>query len=238
MRSSFASVGFASTSKPVQLKKLSRRIVLDWNSPLWAPHSTKNPLRLHLRRFWASLGFKLWSQNNQCVKYSVKLRMQKYCHATLTDKRTCDDVILAGSKSFKKQLKKTLASRQSVENWNSRDLTSNGTDVITFFRLRLVAYITSLHGNAWHCYIGRLLSKGKMVTFISQPGKTNEYFGTKLGNRDYVGKIYKYRYTPNMMQIGFDLLPAPLLLLSFTLKLSIVTLFYSIYLLHKRIVFN
>jgi len=31
---------------------------------------------------------------------------------------------------------------------------------------------------------------------------------------------------------------APLLLLSFILKLTIVTLFYSIYLLHKRVVFN
>jgi len=34
------------------------------------------------------------------------------------------------------------------------------------------------------------------------------------------------------------LLPAPLLLLAFIIKLTIVTLFYSIYLLHKRIVFN
>jgi len=34
------------------------------------------------------------------------------------------------------------------------------------------------------------------------------------------------------------LLPAPLLFLSYILKLTIVTFFYSIYLLHKRIVFN
>jgi len=34
------------------------------------------------------------------------------------------------------------------------------------------------------------------------------------------------------------LLPAPLLLLSFTLKLIIVALFYSVYLLHKPIVFS
>jgi len=33
-------------------------------------------------------------------------------------------------------------------------------------------------------------------------------------------------------------MPAPLLFLSFILKLTVVTLFYSIYLLHKRIVFN
>jgi len=33
-------------------------------------------------------------------------------------------------------------------------------------------------------------------------------------------------------------MPEPLLLLSFILKLTIVTLFYSIFLLHKRIVFN
>jgi len=30
-----------------------------------------------------------------------------------------------------------------------------------------------------------------MRFLTSRPGKTNEYFGTKLGKRDYVGKIYK-----------------------------------------------
>jgi len=39
--------------------------------------------------------------------------------------------------------------------------------------------------------IGRLLSKLKMHFSTSRPGKTNEYFETKLGRRDYVGKIYK-----------------------------------------------
>jgi len=45
-------------------------------------------------------------------------------------------------------------------------------------------YITSQLGSAWHCYIGRLLSKGKMHFTTSRPGKTNEYFGTKLGRRN------------------------------------------------------
>jgi len=35
------------------------------------------------------------------------------------------------------------------------------------------------------------LSKGIMRFSTSQPGKTNEYVGTKLGRRDKVGKIYK-----------------------------------------------
>jgi len=51
--------------------------------------------------------------------------------------------------------------------------------------------ITSQRGSAWHCYIGRLISKGKMRFFTSQPGKTLEYFETKLSTRDNVGKIYK-----------------------------------------------
>jgi len=50
--------------------------------------------------------------------------------------------------------------------------------------------ITSKRGSAWYCYIGRLLSKGKLLFHLSA-WKTNEYFGTKLGRRDYVGKIYK-----------------------------------------------
>jgi len=37
----------------------------------------------------------------------------------------------------------------------------------------------------------KLISKGKMLFSTSWPGKTNEYFGTKLGRRDYVGEIYK-----------------------------------------------
>jgi len=42
-----------------------------------------------------------------------------------------------------------------------------------------------------HCDIGRYMSKGNMGFSTSRPGKTNEYFGTKLGRRDYVGEIYK-----------------------------------------------
>jgi len=43
----------------------------------------------------------------------------------------------------------------------------------------------------WHCYIGRLLSKGKMCFSTSRPRNTNEYFLTKVFRRDDVGKIYK-----------------------------------------------
>jgi len=50
---------------------------------------------------------------------------------------------------------------------------------------------TSQRGSAWHCYIGPLLSIGKMRFSTFRPGKTNKYFVTKLGKRDYVGKIYK-----------------------------------------------
>jgi len=50
--------------------------------------------------------------------------------------------------------------------------------------------ITSQRGSAWHCYIGCLLFKGKMLFSTSRPGKINEYFGTKLARRDIVGKIY------------------------------------------------
>jgi len=53
------------------------------------------------------------------------------------------------------------------------------------------AYITSQRGSEWHCYIGRLISRGKMRFSTSLHGKNNEYFKTKLGRRDDVGKIYK-----------------------------------------------
>jgi len=46
------------------------------------------------------------------------------------------------------------------------------------------AHITSLRGRAFHCYIGRLNSKGKMRFSTSQLGKTNEYCWTQLGRRD------------------------------------------------------
>jgi len=51
--------------------------------------------------------------------------------------------------------------------------------------------------------------------------------------------IFKAADLPQLFVILLiKLLPAPLLLLSFILKVTIVTLFYSIYLLQKRIVFN
>jgi len=39
--------------------------------------------------------------------------------------------------------------------------------------------------------MARLIYKGKMRFSTSRYGKANDYFGTKLGRRDYVGKIYK-----------------------------------------------
>jgi len=57
--------------------------------------------------------------------------------------------------------------------------------------LLLTAIVTCQRGIAWHCYIGRWFSKGKMLFSPLGPEKTNEYFGTKLGRRDHVGKIYK-----------------------------------------------
>jgi len=63
---------------------------------------------------------------------------------------------------------------------------------LPFTTLRRLIDITSQRGTAWHCYIGRLLSKGKMLFSTSRPGQTNEYFGTKLDRRDYLGKIYKF----------------------------------------------
>jgi len=63
--------------------------------------------------------------------------------------------------------------------------------------------ITSQRGSAWHCYEGHLLSIGKMRFSTSRPGKTNEYFVTKRGRRDNVGKIYKR----NLVQIGCEMAP-------------------------------
>jgi len=50
-------------------------------------------------------------------------------------------------------------------------------------------FLTSHRSCAWLCYIGRFLSKGKMLYSTSWPGKNSEYFGTKLGRRDYLGII-------------------------------------------------
>jgi len=55
----------------------------------------------------------------------------------------------------------------------------------------ITLHITSQRGSAWHCYIGHMFSIGKIRFSTSRPGKTNEYFVTKPGRRDYIGKIYK-----------------------------------------------
>jgi len=66
-------------------------------------------------------------------------------------------------------------------------------------------------------------------------------FDTNLSFAQHISAFFK-SCVPNIRGDVFvilliKLLPAPLLLLSFTLKSTIVSLFYSIYLLHKRIVF-
>jgi len=71
------------------------------------------------------------------------------------------------------------------------DHTSHGCAQPVSATITSFLIITSQPGSAWHCYIGRLISKGKMHFLNSRPGKTNEYFETKLSRRDYVGEIYK-----------------------------------------------
>jgi len=69
-------------------------------------------------------------------------------------------------------------------------------------------------------------------------------FDTNLSFAKYISAVSNscfhnvrdLRHIRNILLI--KLLPAPLLLHSFTLKLTIVTLFYSIYLLHKQIIVN
>jgi len=75
---------------------------------------------------------------------------------------------------------------------------------IYIYIYNIYMYITSQRGSAWHCYIGPLFSIGKMRFSTSRPGKTNEYFVTKLGRCDYVGKIYN---SPNSMKIGCEMAP-------------------------------
>jgi len=53
---------------------------------------------------------------------------------------------------------------------------------------KMIIIITSQRHGAWQCHVSFL--KGKCFS-PSRPGKTNKYFGTKLGKRDYLGKIYK-----------------------------------------------
>jgi len=61
---------------------------------------------------------------------------------------------------------------------------------LAVIRFHIACGITNQRGSTWHCHIGRSISKGKRRFSTSRPGKTNEYFGSKLGRRDYVGKIY------------------------------------------------
>jgi len=57
--------------------------------------------------------------------------------------------------------------------------------------------ITSQRGSTWHCYIGRWLSRGKILLSTSRPGKTHEYFKTKLERTN----------SPNLVQISYIMAP-------------------------------
>jgi len=51
----------------------------------------------------------------------------------------------------------------------------------------------------------RPFALGKMQFSTSQPGKTNEYFVTKLDRRDYVGVIYKLtKFGEDRLRNGFS----------------------------------
>jgi len=70
--------------------------------------------------------------------------------------------------------------------------------------------ISSLDGDAYFetiytealLYIRRLISEGKMRIWTSRPGKTNEYFETKLGRSDCV---IRSTNSPNLVQIGCEI---------------------------------
>jgi len=81
-----------------------------------------------------------------------------------------------------------------------------------------VTLVTSQCGSAWHCYIGRLNYKRKMRFSTSRPGKTNEYFVTKLSKRDNVDlythqiwcrSVAKWRLHGVVKYNGFDFLLPP-----------------------------
>jgi len=51
--------------------------------------------------------------------------------------------------------------------------------------------------------IDRLVSKEKMRFLTSRPGKTNKYLETKVGRRDYVGKIYQHtKFGEDRLRLG------------------------------------
>jgi len=56
---------------------------------------------------------------------------------------------------------------------------------------RELVYISSQASAVAHDTVIWAFYKGKMLLFTWRPGNTNEYFGTKLDRRDYVGKINK-----------------------------------------------
>jgi len=64
--------------------------------------------------------------------------------------------------------------------------------------------VTGQGGNAWHCYIGRLISEGKMRFMTSRPGNTNAYLESNI-----TGVITTVRSanSPNLVQIACEMAP-------------------------------
>jgi len=61
-------------------------------------------------------------------------------------------------------------------------------------------YITIQRGSAWHCYIGRLLSKGKMLFSISPMNILEPNFAD-------VNTSVRSTNSPDMVQIGCEMAP-------------------------------
>jgi len=64
--------------------------------------------------------------------------------------------------------------------------------------------VKSQRGSAWHCYIDRLLSKGKMRFSTPRPGKP-----MNILQPNWAGVITSVRstYSPNLVQIGCEMAP-------------------------------
>jgi len=64
--------------------------------------------------------------------------------------------------------------------------------------------ITSQRGSTWHCYIDRLISKGKMRFSTSQPGKPMNILEQNLAS---VIMSVRSKNSPNLVQIGGEMVP-------------------------------
>jgi len=65
-------------------------------------------------------------------------------------------------------------------------------------------FITSQRGSVWHCHIGRLLTKGKMLFSTSPPGKQINILETSLAG---VNTLVRSTSLPTLVQIGCEMAP-------------------------------